>query len=379
MNYAGKATIYFDDEPHGCFVVLDPENSIIECKIPVSPSSLGFKPFKSIFSKDYVIENLKCALPNGQIECLKITDLILTYYHSGILSEQDSTLVQALSLSEKVSMLTLKFIPTKSIINFTYVSQKVHSTKSELIFFNNKLRALLDLSLGRRKISFSGDPNFLVVRSNNNLLGIRSILENAIALSQAGRPTYRSGLYQNNLELHFDIISQNIPLGPIFNDNSTISIFIEKYFKFRVQLKGEQKNRHDLFVSYFLDGLLSTLHLDNRVINLFTAIEIIDNSVTLNKNSLKSILKMEIDHADFCIRVRNSLIHEGLTLPQAVYFRFKEIKSHIPAFIQPFKVLNVKKSKAASNIYFFLLAYIYKYIGDLIGIEEQVGFHNDYK
>lgn len=319
------------------------------------------------------------ALPNGQLECTKITDLILVHFNSGTLSVQDSTLVQALSLSEKVSILTLRFIPRKQTISFKYVSQKIHSTKSELVFFNNKIRAQLHLSFGRRKVSFSGDTNFLVVRSNNNLLSIRKILENAIALAQAGRPTYRSGLNQNNLDLHFQITSQNIPLGPIFNDDSEISYFIEQYFNYRSNLTGNNKNRHDLFVSYLLDGLSSTLHLENRVINLFTAIEIIDNSGTLNKESLNSTLNMEIRNADFCNRIRNSLIHEGLTLPKAVKYRFKEIKSHVPTFRPLFKILNLKKSETASNFYFFLLAYIYDYILQLLEMDAKVGFHNYYK
>lgn len=59
MNYSGKASIYFNNELYDCFVELDPENSNIECKIAVSPNTLGFKPFKSIFSIDYEIKDLK--------------------------------------------------------------------------------------------------------------------------------------------------------------------------------------------------------------------------------------------------------------------------------------------------------------------------------
>lgn len=207
---------------------------------------------------------------------------------------------------------------------------------------------------------------FLILKSSHDLLKLKSNLENAISILQGGRTLYRIGFFKENLELSFKRIKESKPYGLIYTEETDISEFFTKFLTYLTKLSMQSKKKFELFISYFLDSCTQLINLENRIVNLFIALEIIDNSKTLNKNTLKKILDIDINDADFAIKVRNHLIHKGHTLRVSIEESRKEMVIFLPHYQYPFKT-NLKR-KVTGSFYFYLLSRTYNYILTEIGM-----------
>ena len=371
MVYTGEGEILFKNQLYRGYIELDPENEEIRVKIPQDREISDYFSIlqdSSIFEDDYSIENFSCNLPNGKIFTDEIQYLLLRNLNPGSLSVFDSTLVRSFSLAPKnIGITTLSFIPQKYILKFEFESQDIIKDNSELIFYNHKIKKLTSFKLGRKILSVNGDNNYLVINSKNNLLKYRNDLETAISLLQGGRCVYRTGFFNNELELSFNRLDKKPkPYGLIYLDEKNISEFFTKYFTFIKSLKQNEKNKIERFLNYLLDSCNQNIFLENRIINLMIALEIIDTSKTLNKNTLSKILNISKDHADLIKRVRNKLIHEGKSLKESIYLSIHEIKSNVTNFKAPF---NKKiKREAPRKFYFWVLTKMYQYLLKNIGM-----------
>lgn len=382
MIYTGEGEILFKNQLYKGYIELDPENEEIRAKIPQDREVADYFSIlqdSSIFEDDYSIENFSCNLPNGKIFTDKIQYLLLRNLNPGSLSVFDSTLVRSFSLAPKnIGITTLSFIPQKFILSFDFESQDKIKDNSELILYNHKIKKLVSFKIGKKKLSVNGDNNYLIINSNINLLKYRNDLETAISIFQGGRCVYRTGFFNNKLELSFNGIDKKPkPYGSIFQEEDYISEFFTKYFVYIKSLKQNDKNKIERFLNYLLDSCNQNVFLENRTLNLMTALEIIDTSKTLNKNTLSKILNISKNHADFIKRVRNKLIHEGKSLKESIYISINEIKSNVPDYKAPFD--KRIKSKAPSKFYFWALTKIYQYFLREIGMSSlQIEYHKHY-
>jgi hypothetical protein len=86
----------------------------------------------------------------------------------------------------------------------------------------------------------------------------------------------------------------------------------------------ENSDQHDLrmyenAVYYLEGGFNQKVNLEFRIISLFTAFEIVDNSKTLDNSRLKYQFCMKsLYDAAFLINIRNKIVHRGFTINEAV-------------------------------------------------------------
>ena len=354
MAYLGIAQLVFEKESIDCFVELDPENGTIQVKVPQSNElTKNVLGNKKIFDLKFLLNDFKSELPNGTITCNSIDNLQLTSVNPGSWSVYDSSLVRTFSLDEKnTGITTFGFVTSKYVLSFDYASKSTVRGRSELIFNNHSLKNLYSFKVGRKNIQIGGEKNFLVVASNNNLLMLRNDLEVAISILQGGRTTYRTGFYKNKLELSFRRISDHSkPYGLIYNKEALISEFLKSYILYIDSLNKSDRNKFNLFTSYLLDACNQRVLLENRFINLYVALEVIDNSRTLNANTLKSILNLTKNNCDLIIKVRNKLIHEGKSIITGIEESCNEISIHNSGYTPPFAI---SPKKGLTGRFFFL-------------------------
>lgn len=369
MNYTGIGKIIFKGKKYETFIELNPIDGEILALIPQSRDLIyALLGDKKVFDDLYSITDFKCNLPNGSINSKSIKYLQLKKISPGSFSIYDSALVRSFTLDQKgTGISTLTFTPKKFILSFTYSNVDLLKGNSELVFYNHSIDKITSFKIKNKEIAIGGDKDFLILNSTNDVLSLRPVIEEAISIIQGGRSFYKIGFYKNRLELSFrKIIKEAKPYGLIYLDEKDISEFFTKYIEYTKSLSGINRKKYELFISYVLDSCNQLVLLENRIVNLFIALEIIDKSKTLNKTTLNNILSVSLDDADFIIKVRNNLIHKGFTLKKSIEESKREMLPHIPRFKYPFN--SKSKRKMPGSFYFYLLSRTLNYVLNRIGM-----------
>lgn len=380
MEYSGTCLLKFKGEIRACIVKLDPENEHIVVQFPMDDSSFSFIGDKILFDKIYKLRELNINFPLGNVKDAVLPNLLLINISPGTMSIYDSSLIRTLRLYKtEVGLTKLIFTPKKSLIQLP-INDISSTNESELIFFDNRLstKAGLLTKIGNRKLTLTGDRNILIVRAKQNLILKRDTISRALSLLQGGQILYRAGFYKTNLELNFirrDLIR---PLGPIFDESSDIEEFIEKYIAYEKSISATELHRHKLAIDYIIQGCAGSSYLENKVISLFTALEILDGSRTLNKNSIHSTLGVSIQEAELIVGVRNKLIHQGKILVDSIQTTISELNNIGRLRQTPFKISNIAKTRIASNFRFYLLVSLLSTIINRLGMQSKVITYRDY-
>jgi hypothetical protein len=238
------------------------------------------------------------------------------------------------------------------------------------VFRDNRLSTEphIDTRIGRSKVTLTGDPTLLIVRSDRNLLRNRELITRAIGLMQGGRTLYRAGYFGSELELNFVKQGQVRPLGRIYDNVGELGEFFSKYLAFESSLSGNAGNQHRLAMAYLIDGCAGLPTLEHKVISLFTTLEIIDGSNTLAKNTVQSTLSVPPAEAELIKHVRNALVHEGSTLYQAIEKTRVAMQQCNRVRRMPFRVAGVSKNRVAMSFHFYLLDRLLAYVARKIGM-----------
>jgi hypothetical protein len=129
-------------------------------------------------------------------------------------------------------------------------------------------------------------------------------------------------------------------------------------------------------IYFFLQGLGGIAPLEIRAINFFTFLEIIDNSDTLDKNSIAALLHVTTDEADLVCRTRNRLIHHGDHIGAAVLAAEKNISEFkTPLNNTVFALDRTDEQKAGVSFFFAFARLLNKFWIEKAGF---TGDWNDY-
>ena len=375
MKYPGTGKIKFQDQEFKVIVNLDPESGFITAKFPLFDDINFFELYKKrdFFEKKYTISDLKIYVPNGIVERNKLDNLYIKSINPGTFSIYDSSLIRAFNLSEKeIGISTITFFLSNSLQEFDFSEHKPNKY-SELVFLDNGINSpILHLKIKGNRYTINCDKSVLIVRSTVNLLNKQPNFYRAFSLLQGGRITYRTGFFKKRLQINFVKAGEFSRLGQLFKDDNLKIEFIEKLFLFEENLINKDKRkrkRYELFIEYLLEALSAKTTLENRLISLYTAIEIIDDSKTLTKQSVSSLFKIDQNLADIIIRVRNKIIHEGYELYDSIVSSIEAVKKYSLLKRVPFGISNRSKRRASFNFYIFLVTMIYRKIFKNINLE----------
>lgn len=373
MQYSGKGILKYQGQEKESFVELAPMND--EIIVYHSPSNSN--PLSNIsqesFDYSYELKNVRICTREMDIQAMSIKSLVLIH-SSSCNSISDSLLNRAFNLEEKNSGLIKRvFRPKRNYIVFKS-EDRTKDFQSELSFFDNKLSFVETLSIEfkNKKIRIEPNGKLVLVKADFNLLKIKDIIHNALAISQGLRPTYFAGIFKGEIELNFTRQRTEMGIEPIFKEPIRIAQFLEKYVHYRSQLAKNDSRKFDLFVGYIMDSFVEVLYLENRIICLFTSLEIIDNSGTLNKESLKREFGIHSDWASLIVKVRNKIIHEGFTIKDAVISSYQDIKKYKSEKVSmPFRIEKVAQKKLPSKFFFFLLSIMLSKVCSMISMDSK--------
>jgi len=134
---------------------------------------------------------------------------------------------------------------------------------------------------------------------------------------QGGPMTVRSILEDNRLTINL-AAHDGGSLGHLHKKHDDAGVLLQGIYNFLSALPPSEWTRWSKGIYFFLQGLGGVAPLEIRAINLFTYLEIIDNSDTLDKNAVAALLGVTTDEADLLCRTRNRLIHHGDHIGAAV-------------------------------------------------------------
>jgi len=382
-QYKGKGKLNFLDKEYEVLIFLDPDQESIITKFPLEESIFQIiikNKNQKIFEKDYSIKDIEIFLPIGKIYSKELKGLKIKSIIPGTQSIYDSILVRAFGLyKQEIGISTIIFYPTTSIISFN--CSWFNDQKSELIYLNSKLIVpSLGFNLNRKFVEINADRDIIIAKSEQlNLLDKQELLYRVLSLLNGGRIVFRTGTWKNYIHINFLKPNLTKSIGPLFpySDRDKIKIFIEKYCEYELRLNDDSKHKFIMFIEYLLDGLSIRSNIEVALISLYTAMEIIDESQTLDKTSLARTFNIDINLSDFIIRVRNKLIHEGLTVERAIRKSAEEIKNYVQSLRTPFRLSESNNTRLIFNYYFFLVTILYKKIFSLINFkEEKINYEN---
>jgi hypothetical protein len=228
---------------------------------------------------------------------------------------------------------------------------------------------LLSFRIGSHELKLSRDTAAaIVVHGEGDMLLWRETIGRAIGLVQGGRVGYRAGYSQGTVELNFARDVDVQALGRIYDDDVLVSEFLERYVTYERRLDRASLRSHSIAVSYILDGCAGLPSLEQKVISLFTAVEMLDGAKTLSADPVGRLLSINRQQARLLVEVRNGIVHQGLSLHSAITAARQHLGSHGALPKLPFRVTGVSKTAAAANLHFFLATGTVSVIARRIGM-----------
>lgn len=178
-------------------------------------------------------------------------------------------------------------------------------------------------------------------------------------------------------------------IGPFYRDSNGEEL-LNKIFNYLFHAKLVEDNRIDSYdnnwrrltkgLYFYLQGLGGIAPIEIRVINLFTFLEIIDGSNTLDKNKISKLLGITTDEADILCKTRGSLIHNGKDIATALINSYNETASYkkAPLDCKLFIIDSDNKQKMTVHFYFKLAMLLNKFLIKKIGYSGQWNDYSEY-
>lgn len=352
MAHVGHGKINIDGSLKECAFELDQEQGAITVKFPRKDHDERFR--RDIFKKSYSLEDVEILLPNGRVSGGRIHSLRLVQWSGGTSSVYDSDLVRTFDLyTQEVGLKRLTFKPKNPLVQLP-IDPFHQDANSELVYKNNilRLRPKDQIVIFRSKILITAEKGFLLVRSDQSLKRSIGPLTQALSLLQRGRICLVAGLEKKIVTLNFLGQDNPVPAGSMFDEEDLFCSFIRMYVEFYRRLSGSDLRSFHFAIDYLIDGCANLGSIESRAISLYTALEILDNSRTLDKNTIAKMFDIDVNTADLICKVRNSLVHEGLDLSGAIIRKGCEIQERSSC---QFSGVNLKASKSKLEHDFFAL------------------------
>ncbi|MGA8277884.1 MAG: hypothetical protein WB784_06790 [Rhodanobacteraceae bacterium] len=132
----------------------------------------------------------------------------------------------------------------------------------------------------------------------------------------------------------------------------------------------DAERRHQRAAHFYTHGLGDRSMLEHRIVLLYTALEVLDKSDTLSKEPVAQLLGVDLNSADLIIRVRNGLVHKGLSLGAAVEAKAQEIQSHSRTWSP--HGLDLLRPRLGPHFFLWLATLLAKYWRGAIGFSGEI-------
>lgn len=318
----GTATLDYRGIVRQVQVCLNLDENVIEVRhtMPDIQKALSSLTGTDWHESPAILTDVKITTPIGILAKDRLTDFFVTSYNPGSYSIYDATLSRTLALREKEEGVTkIVLHPRNSGVEFDFRPFERLAPQFELFYRGAKSSISLpqELGLNPGSASVMGDNGDLVVRGDQALSGREEVIRLSLGILLGGPMTVRSILEDTRLTVNLSAHDGG-SLGHLHKKYDDAGVLLQGIYNFLSTLPPSQWARWSKGIYFFLQGLGGVAPLEIRAINLFTYLEIIDDSDTLDKNGVATFLGVTTDEADLLCRTRNRLIHHGEHIGAAV-------------------------------------------------------------
>lgn len=301
------------------------------------PKKLGtlFSPSNDFNLQDITLINVRLISPMGIIKTDRLRYCFASTLKMGGLQHIESEILNIMDESDFTkNKITFKPYCSKIQFNFDpFVPGHPEDRCYEIIYDGAKNMSnikSIDIHLdSNQKLVVYGDNGRFVVKSDTPISDYEEIIRISLGILLGGPISIRY-IYEGepktitiNLAAH-----EGKTIGPLYR-NSNGEELLNKIFKYLFQAMLDENKWEKLKrgLYFYLQGLGGIAPIEIRTINLFTFLEIIDESKTLDKNKISKLLDITIDEASILCETRSSLIHKGSNIPSALIDAKNKIKS----------------------------------------------------
>jgi len=388
----GTGTLKKYGQKQKVHVCLNLDNNVIEIYQYISSMEDDLKTrfllLIDLNSQDFALTDVRLISPMGIIRTDSLPDCFIYTLKPGEYRDIKSEILKVMNEYDfAMTKIILKPYCSKIQFNFDpFAPDHPEDRCYEIIYDGAKnMSDIKNINIhldSNQKLVVYGDNGRFVVKSHTPFLDYEEIMRISLGILLGGPISIRY-IYDGELKtITINLAAhEGKAIGPLYR-NSNGEELLNKIFKYLFQAMLDENKWEKLkrgLYSY-LQGLGGIAPIEIRTINLFTFLEIIDESKTLDKNKISKLLDMTTDEADILCKTRGSLIHNGKDIATALINSYNEIASYkkAPLDCKLFIIDSDNKQKMMEHFYFKLAMLLNKFLIKEIGYSGQWNDYSEY-
>jgi len=321
MQIFGKGILEIDSEQAEAIVIINLKSG--EIIVQPQKTDILTNQHSNIFDQDISISSFQATIREGEISIDRFPELFIKNYSqsSNVL---DSIPLRSFKFLENYNGTELILKPYNSRIDFNFKPSNGDKEFTEFHFIDVNILTLFDFYFRGVNGSLSSHKSGHAIISIDKALSqkekgqLADIFRIASCLSQGEYSSVREIITPSNFTINlagYDIAKPPFKLVSKDDFKELLNSVIKSYSKLTPEEMSLLKNA----VYYLEGGYKQSVHLEFRAISLFTSIEILDYSKHLDKNRLKKQFDLSsLYDASLLKKIRNKLIHNGLSIEEAI-------------------------------------------------------------
>jgi len=317
--FTGQAILHFEGHAAHVSLSLDPTSGEFEAELLASALPDNLFNSHTGLAKTVRLANITIPLPTGTLQCDELDDVFLAGRGGVSMSVTETPISRALNLAnDRSGIRHIALHPAAPLIQFIHVPAL--ESVSELYFLNNFIRGIpVTVAINNCSISFLPRETSLSVTCESDLRPLLPRIRAAWSVLQGAFPSHAASYNQDG---GVDLAVRRP--RPYYEGNSLfrgwqnleplLSAILQSFVaKSEDEFKGWEKA-----ISFYLEGRNKELDYDVRIIGFMVFIEMFDAASTMSKQTISQEFSCSIEFADLLVRMRNKLIHERMTLWNAI-------------------------------------------------------------
>ena len=384
-----QVCLNLEDNVIEVYQILPLEERLKKLKTFLPPSN-DFNP------QDFTLTDVRLISPMGIVKTDSLPDCFISTFKTGGCRAIESEILRAMNEDDlTTTKMILKPYCSKIQFNFDpFVPDNPEDRYYEIIYDgakNMKLVEPINIHLNSdHPLTVSGDNGRFIVKSRTPLSDYEETIRISLGILLGGPISVRY-IYDGELKtITINLAAhEGKTIGSLYR-NSNGEELLNKIFEYIFHAKLVGDNRANSYnnwkrltrgLYFYLQGLGGIAPIEIRTINLFTFLEIIDESKTLDKSTISRLLGITIDDADVLCKTRGSLIHNGNDITTALIDSYNEVVSckKTPLDCKLFTIDDAdNKQKMAVHFYLKLAMLLNKFLIKEIGYSGQWNDYSEY-
>lgn len=374
-NLVGSAEVEYLGKSAPCDLLINMETGRLEVTAGRDISdNPEMQPWALLLQADVKLRSLRIETPGGELSLDEYGNCFLLQHLPGETSPYESTTQLCTEIAgDRIGLTRMHLQPRTTRIDFNFRAAYPSNQNELTLEMSGFSRpAPIRLEVGGSEATGIPLERFLVLKGGECLNTHAEQISLAVGIAQGGPVTIRSTITGTRFSLNI-APHEHSSVDSLCADASGNAELVQRLITFFSNQQGLDYTRFRRAAYFYLHGVGGRSPLDARIVNLYTALEMVDDASEMNKRSVSSTLDITPDDADLICRVRNEIVHHGLSIHEAVIRRLAEIKTHRPRFrFKAFDLSEHEPKKGDAAFFFGLATLLGRYWARKVGFEGEL-------